>query len=104
MIYWDVPTSVKNKAICLTWNRLCTTVIDDRAPIRRQAFLSREELRSALVKYARYNATQAEGFATTYEWPIGNWDVSKDCEFSHVFGDVKKFNEEIGSWDVSNAI
>jgi hypothetical protein len=32
MSYWDVPTLVKNKAVCLTWKRLCTAVIDDKAP------------------------------------------------------------------------
>jgi surface protein len=103
MSYWDVPTLVRNKAVCLTWKRLCTAVIDDKAPIPRQAFLSGDELRSAVIKYARYNATQAEEFATTYGWPIGNWDVSKVHDFSRIFKDIKTFNEEIGSWDVSNA-
>jgi hypothetical protein len=29
--YWDVPTLVKIKAVCLTWKRLCIAVINDKA-------------------------------------------------------------------------
>jgi len=103
MSYWDVPTLIKNKAVCLTWKRICTAVIDDKAPIHRKAFLSGDELRSAVGNYSRCNATQAEEFAATYGWPIGNWDVSKVRDFSRVFLNVNTFNERIGSWDVSNS-
>eukprot|EP00978_Attheya_sp_CCMP212_P010052 scaffold24060_cov50-Attheya_sp.AAC.6 len=103
MSYWDVPTLVKKKAVCLTWKRLCTAVIDDKAPIPKKAFLSGDELRSAVLQYAVYNSTQAEEFASTYGWPIGNWDVSRVRDFSRVFMEIKTFNEKIGSWDVSNA-
>jgi surface protein len=103
MSYWDVPTLVKSKAVCRLWQMLCTILIDRKAPIPRRVFETGDELRNAVLRYTRYNPTDADAFATTYGWSINNWDVSKVHDFSYTFKDRKYFNESISSWDVSNA-
>eukprot|EP00978_Attheya_sp_CCMP212_P028624 scaffold99426_cov53-Attheya_sp.AAC.3 len=103
MSFWDVPTLVQKKAVSRHWNRLCTDVIDQKAPVPRTPFETNNDLISALQKYTRYDATDADSFAETYGWPIDKWDVSMVQDFSHVVRNDKSFNESIGSWDVSNA-
>eukprot|EP00978_Attheya_sp_CCMP212_P021638 scaffold63473_cov33-Attheya_sp.AAC.1 len=103
MTFWDVPTLVEKKAVSRHWKRLCTDVIDQKAPVPRKPFQTRDELKTALQKYTRYDATDADSLAETYGWPIDKWDVSVVQDFSFVFRSYKSFNESIGSWDVSNA-
>eukprot|EP00978_Attheya_sp_CCMP212_P035736 scaffold157401_cov24-Attheya_sp.AAC.1 len=57
----------------------------------------------AVNKYTKYNLVDAEGFAQTYGWPIARWDVSRIENFSLLFQSKVSFNEDIGSWNVSNA-
>jgi surface protein len=103
MRYWDVPTLVKSKAVCRLWQRLCTILIDRKAPIPRRAFETGDELRNTVLRYTEYDPTDADAFATTYGWPINRWDVSRVQDFSCTFKDRIYFNESIRSWDVSNA-
>eukprot|EP00978_Attheya_sp_CCMP212_P044560 scaffold314373_cov35-Attheya_sp.AAC.1 len=99
----DVPTLVQKKAVCPLWQTLCTSLIDQKAPVPRKPFETRYELKNAVNKYSRYAANDAEKFAATYGWPIDKWDVSRVQDFSDVFRKIPRFNEAIGSWDVSNA-
>eukprot|EP00978_Attheya_sp_CCMP212_P045426 scaffold345976_cov29-Attheya_sp.AAC.1 len=103
MSFWDVPTLVQKKAVCHLWQRRCTSVIDSKAPRPRKALETNTELCDAVTKYTRYNASDADTFATSYGWPIDSWDVSRVQDFSSVFDGKCNFNETINSWDVSNA-
>eukprot|EP00978_Attheya_sp_CCMP212_P025081 scaffold80008_cov47-Attheya_sp.AAC.3 len=103
MSFLDVPTLVQKKAVCQNWERTCTEVIDQMAPVPRTPFETREELQTAVRKYSKYDASDADVFATTYGWPIDKWDVSRVQDFFNVCDCNKTFNEDIGSWDVSNA-
>ncbi|MEP2668466.1 MAG: BspA family leucine-rich repeat surface protein, partial [Cyclobacteriaceae bacterium] len=40
--------------------------------------------------------------ATSFDGPVGNWDVSNVTEMQNVFNDASSFNQDISSWDVSN--
>jgi len=42
--------------------------------------------------------------ATSFNQDIGYWDVSKVTELDHMFWGATSFNQDIGAWDVSNAI
>eukprot|EP00978_Attheya_sp_CCMP212_P045282 scaffold340347_cov51-Attheya_sp.AAC.1 len=99
--YLDVPTLVRKKAVCRSWQLLFTSTIHQKASTPK-AFQSPEELKEAVNKYLKYNVDDAEEFATTYGWPVGRWDVSNIQYFSHLFNVKTNFNENIGSWDVSN--
>eukprot|EP00978_Attheya_sp_CCMP212_P005785 scaffold12903_cov32-Attheya_sp.AAC.1 len=55
-----------------------------------------------LSKYTRYNASDADTFATSYGWPIDSWDVSRIQDFSSVFTGQMNFNETINSWNTAN--
>ena len=102
MSYLDVPTLVRKKAVCRSWQLLFTDMIHQKASTPK-AFQSREELKEAVEKYLKYNVVDAEAFAITYGWPMGRWDVSNIQTFIGLFKDKANFNENIGSWDVSNA-
>eukprot|EP00978_Attheya_sp_CCMP212_P008143 scaffold18983_cov53-Attheya_sp.AAC.2 len=100
--FLDVPTLVKQKAVCHSWRSLFTDTIERKASTPHP-FQSRNELRMAVKKYAKYNPKNAEAFATTYGWPIGRWNVSYVEDFEFIFMGLKSFNESIGLWNVSNA-
>eukprot|EP00978_Attheya_sp_CCMP212_P014578 scaffold37257_cov54-Attheya_sp.AAC.1 len=100
--FLDVPTLVRKKVVCRSWQRLLTHAIVQKAPTPK-SFQSREELKEAVDKYTEYNLVDADEFAETYGWPIARWDVSNIQDFSHLFLSKKFFNENIGSWDVSSA-
>eukprot|EP00978_Attheya_sp_CCMP212_P016203 scaffold42250_cov44-Attheya_sp.AAC.2 len=108
--FLDVPTLVKKKVICRSWCRLLTNTIEQKAPVPKP-FESGGELHSAVNKYTQYEPADAEDLATTYGWPIDRWNVSNVENFESVFhnfefnlnGEKGTFNENIGSWDVSNA-
>eukprot|EP00978_Attheya_sp_CCMP212_P031596 scaffold120140_cov74-Attheya_sp.AAC.3 len=89
----DVPTLVQKKCVCHFWQRICTVIVDQKVPIPRKQFQTRDELRTAVKKYARYEVNDADAFATTYGWPIDTWDVSKVKDFSRVFAKNHTFNE-----------
>ncbi len=99
--FLDVPTLVRKKTVCRSWQIIFTHVIDQKAATPK-AFQSREELQEAVKKYTKYNRADAEEFATTYGWPIGRWDVSNIEDFSWLFQNIEIFNENISSWDTSN--
>ena len=40
--------------------------------------------------------------ATSFNQPIGNWDVSNVTDMNNMFADATAFNQDISSWDVSN--
>eukprot|EP00978_Attheya_sp_CCMP212_P043944 scaffold295518_cov38-Attheya_sp.AAC.1 len=101
--FLDVPTLVQKKNVCRSWRILFTNTINQKAPTPN-AFTSHVELKVAVKKNAKHNLVDAEEFAQTYGWPIDRWDVSRIKKFSRLFDLHKEsFNEDIGSWNVSNA-
>eukprot|EP00978_Attheya_sp_CCMP212_P049183 scaffold629273_cov161-Attheya_sp.AAC.1 len=82
--FLDVPTLVQNKAVCQSWELLCTHMIDQKVSTP-QAFQSHDELKRTVNQYMKGNAADAEEIGTTYVWPIGRWDVSKVEDFSSLF-------------------
>ena len=39
--------------------------------------------------------------ASDFNQDIGSWDVSNGTNFSHMFYEADSFNQDIGDWDVS---
>eukprot|EP00978_Attheya_sp_CCMP212_P003706 scaffold7843_cov47-Attheya_sp.AAC.1 len=87
--FLDVPTLVRKKAVCRSWQRKFTKAVDRKsyrkASTTRRAFQSNQELRDAVNKYVKYDPDDAEEFATTYGWPIDKWDVSNVDDFTSIF-------------------
>eukprot|EP00978_Attheya_sp_CCMP212_P021901 scaffold64385_cov35-Attheya_sp.AAC.1 len=105
--FLDVATLVQKKAVCPLWRELCTTAIDQKAPIPRMAFETGCELLTAVKKYTMFKADDTEAFAATYGWPMNKWDVSRVEDFSYLFfhGNymASSFNQDLSAWNVSNA-
>ena len=40
--------------------------------------------------------------ASSFNQPIGRWDVSKCVDMNYMFRDAIRFNADISSWDVSS--
>lgn len=112
LTHFDVRTLVEKTIVCRTWQRLCTKVVTSKRT-RPRKFRNNLELRNAIEQYCGYNksthsytyceADKAEELASTYGWPIGQWDVSHVKDFSDIFYHVPTFNDDIREWDVSNA-
>eukprot|EP00978_Attheya_sp_CCMP212_P021477 scaffold62765_cov53-Attheya_sp.AAC.1 len=100
--FLDVPTLVRKKTVCRSWQILFTNTIHEKASTPKP-FQSSTELKKAVDKYTKYNPDDAEEFAETYGWPIGRWDVSSIQYFGFMFYCNASFNENIGSWDISSA-
>jgi surface protein len=83
-------------------------------PSRFLSFERKEELREAVDLYLADSSTNTL-VASTYGWPIGEWDVSQIRDFSFLFAaknvDIRAsfnpaaatFNEDISDWDMSSA-
>src|SRR5687768_920713 len=104
LAYLDTATLIRQKAVCKEWQDVCSAVIAFKSPTPRKAFSTNKELRKAVRKYMKSTVQPeyAEEIASTYGWPIGQWDVSNVTDMSHVFHYYISFNEDIGNWDVSN--
>merc|ERR1712176_466520 len=70
---------------------------------RKKVFQNHKELTVSVDKYCNNKFEDVESFATTYGYPINNWDVSLIKDFSDVFYRQRSFNENISNWNVSNA-
>eukprot|EP00978_Attheya_sp_CCMP212_P010955 scaffold26672_cov35-Attheya_sp.AAC.1 len=101
--FLDVATLVQKKPVSPLWRELCTTAIDQKAPIPRMAFETGCELHIKVEKYIMFKADAAEAFAATYGWPMNKWDVSRVEDFSHLFLHpnyrASSFNQDISSWN-----
>jgi surface protein len=71
------------------------------------AFTTTLELITAVDAYM-VDSSSSSDVATTYGFPIGNWDVSQITNFDDVFSakrnpDMLLFNADLSNWDVSAA-
>eukprot|EP00978_Attheya_sp_CCMP212_P005711 scaffold12806_cov55-Attheya_sp.AAC.9 len=123
-VFLDVPTLVKQKAVCRLWRALYTDTIERKASTP-QPFQTGKELRIAIEKYAEYNPNDAEDFigGTFQMWRtltvfltnfhlstraldhgigLSNWDTSNVIDMSFICEGASSFNQDIASWDTSN--
>jgi surface protein len=42
--------------------------------------------------------------ATSFNQPIGNWNLQLPISMWHMFSGATSFNQDIGNWDVSNVL
>jgi Mycoplasma protein of unknown function, DUF285 len=82
------------------------------------AFSSTPELYAAVDNYLTNPSSNATTAALKYGYPMGRWDVSQLTDFTRVFDPNRNsslieescgprqslFNEDISSWQVSNAV
>ncbi|KAL3914977.1 MAG: hypothetical protein SGILL_005862 [Bacillariaceae sp.] len=69
----------------------------------REEFCGKWGLVDAVNKYCSNKVDAIDEIASTYGYPINNWNVSRVEDFSAIFKQKKDFNSYIGGWDVSNA-
>jgi len=101
--YLDVVSLVDKKLVSRQWKECCEIAIN-RKQEQKKALRSNSELRMAVEKYLNGNTDDVETIVKEYGYPIGKWDVSKLEDFSYLFHNVEMFDEDIGSWNVANAI
>src|SRR5688500_6244748 len=87
LAHLDTVTLIRQKAICKDWQDLCSAVISFKSPTPRKAFSTNEELLEAVDMYMESTVQPevVEEIASTYGWPIGQWDVSNVTDLSEVF-------------------
>jgi surface protein len=100
--FLDVQTLLRTKAVCKEWQCKCTVVIDFKGT-NSNSFETNQELKDAVRRYKNSNPDEDEELASTYGWPINNWDVSNVEDFSKIFDEQRSFNDDISSWDFCNA-
>ena len=62
------------------------------------------KLRDAVLQYCiERDPRSMDTLASTYGYPINQWDVSQVECFNYVFAGLQDFNEPIHDWDTSNA-
>jgi hypothetical protein len=86
-------TLVQKKQVCRDWKQLCTNAMDAKSSTEttQKAFPTNHKLQAAVKKYWGYfeimdqylqqqcSQKDAKEIATTYGWPIHQWDVS-NCQ------------------------
>ena len=60
---------------------------------------TRAKLKEAVEAYAEFAASSADSLDSIV--PIGEWDVSRVTDMSHLFVGATPFNCDISKWDVS---
>lgn len=68
----------------------------------RHAFESRAELQKAVDEYLD-DATSRKRLSAKYGYPMGQWDVGRVTDFSHLFAKRVNFNEDISLWNTTSA-
>lgn len=84
------------------------TLSPSGAPYTGKAFITTDELRSAVDDYM-IDDSPSSYVAFQYGYPIGYWDVSFLTDFSQVFdatrnSNLLRFNADLSGWNVSNAV
>ena len=100
--FFGVTELVHMKQVCKKWQQLCTQAIDSKCP-NPKIFETNQELKDTVRKYCKNQPANIEEIAVVYGYPINKWKVQELVDFSHVFSHQSKFNEDISSWDLSNA-
>jgi hypothetical protein len=100
----DFKTLPETAQVNQAWRQHCKTAIRRKCgQIGPKAVQSNRELRNAVKLYCTYQAASMEEIACTYEYFIGIWVVPQIEDMFELFMILyDKFNEGIGSWDVSN--
>lgn len=68
----------------------------------RHAFASRTELQKAVDHYLD-DPTSHKRLSAKYGYPMGQWDVGRVTDFSHLFAKRIEFNEDIALWNTTSA-
>ena len=100
--FLDVTVLVEKKQVCKKWQQLCTQAIDNKCPTPK-SFKTNKELRDAVRKYCANIPREIEEIAISYGYPINKWKVQEMKDFTKTFFECSQFNENISSWDLSNA-
>ena len=115
LMYLDVVELVQLKAVSRQFQDMSNAVIAIKyqRPTQLTPFQSNRELRYVVLLYVNYAKNRKkfmELIATKYGFPIGKWNVSQIRDFSEIFclttnanNKCHTFNEDINTWDVSNA-
>ena len=93
--------------------------VEDEGDLAYPCFQSNEELKAAVHRYHQDNSPNAD-VSLKYGWPIGSWCVTPVKQFAQVFlvnenemapsvsdelfNNMAYFHEDIGGWDMSNAL
>eukprot|EP00978_Attheya_sp_CCMP212_P039146 scaffold201029_cov63-Attheya_sp.AAC.1 len=99
--FLDVPTLVRKKAVCRSWQILFTNAIRQKAPTPK-AFQSEAELKEAVNKYTKYNLADADDGKVSFIENISSWNTSNVRSMEYMFRGARSFNQDIGSWNTSN--
>jgi surface protein len=105
--FLDVKTLCIAREVCREWKQNCKQAIENKKKDGAGVFTTNDELRQAVndyykCKYEEYDAELAEKLAREYGWVIGRWTVSAVTDFSRVFQNKFRFNDDIGDWNVGN--
>jgi surface protein len=106
--FLDVKTLCIAREVSREWKKNCEQAIEDKKKDGAGVFATNKELKKAVKHYykckytKKYTVELAERVAREYGWVIGRWTVSAVTDFSGVFKNKKKFNEDIGDWSVAN--
>jgi surface protein len=106
--FLDVKSLLQKERVNKTWRKLCKETIKTKcSPHGPKPFQSNQELRDAIDKYCKCEASAMEDITSAYGYPIDSWDVSQIEDMYAIFcctleyNNMSTFNEYIGSWDVS---
>eukprot|EP00546_Thalassionema_frauenfeldii_P007092 CAMPEP_0178925740 /NCGR_PEP_ID=MMETSP0786-20121207/18100_1 /TAXON_ID=186022 /ORGANISM="Thalassionema frauenfeldii, Strain CCMP 1798" /LENGTH=188 /DNA_ID=CAMNT_0020600695 /DNA_START=76 /DNA_END=639 /DNA_ORIENTATION=- len=101
MNFIDFPTLTRIQRVSTYWKMIVCQAIPRR--LGNRMFLTKKELIGRIREYCADKAKFADGIASTYGWPIGNWNVSQITDFSRALQNESNFNEDIRTWNISNA-
>ena len=68
----------------------------------KEGVSNKKKLRKEILRYCLNQFEDIEWYATTYDYPINNWNVSMITDLSGIFANWG-FKEYIGDWNVSKA-
>ena len=105
--FLGVQDILRTETVSRTYQKAARRALKEKKKPNAGIFKTKKQLKVATdklitCKYVKFDPKLAEEIATDYGWIMNLWDVSQIEDFSWLFANQRKFNEDISMWKVGS--